>query len=60
MLVVNCPRASRASLLGSWGMDEVVSGGMKRHATAFSVPTRSWAEKKLQDHLPTLDVCDAT
>ena len=36
-------------------MAAVVSGDMKGRATAFSVPTRSRAAKKLQDPLPTLE-----
>jgi hypothetical protein len=41
-------------------MAEVVSGGMKCRATAFSVPTRSMAATKIQNPLPTLEVCGAT
>jgi len=40
-------------------MAEVVSWVRKCYATAFSVPTRPRAVKKLQDHLPTLKDCDA-
>jgi len=40
-------------------MAAVVSWDMNCRATAFIVPKRSRAAKKLQDHLPTLEVCDA-
>jgi hypothetical protein len=40
-------------------MAAVVSGDMKCRATDFSVPTRPSAPKKLQHHLPTLEVSDA-
>ena len=60
MLVVNCSRVSKASRWSSCAMEAVVSGDMKRRATAYRVPTHvPRAAKKLQDTLPTLKVCGA-
>ena len=56
--LVECFQQLLTDRTDSWGVLWAVEG-MKRHATAFSVPTRSRAAKKLQDHLPKLNVCDA-
>jgi hypothetical protein len=34
-------------------------GAMKKRATAFRVPPRARAAKKLKDPLPMLEICDA-
>ena len=51
-VVTACGTGNRSdknlTLWSSWAMEVVVSGDMKCRATAFSVPTRSRAAKKLQ------------